>query len=257
MVDFINNAMAQVKAAPVENVAAQALAGSHGAADLSFLGLFMQADMVVKAVMVLLLLASIWSWAIIFDKWITLKSLSAKTKAFEKNFWSGQSLENLYERIKGRENHPMALVFLSAMHEWMNRSSRQMATDSQLRIGLKERIMQSMQVATNKSIDKIEKNLNFLATVGTSATFVGLFGTVWGIMVSFQSIAISKNTTLAVVAPGIAEALLATAVGLIAAIPAMVFYNKFASEVNRLASQLEDFSIELGTIMSKELDNVR
>jgi biopolymer transport protein TolQ len=151
----------------------------------------------------------------------------------------------------------MALVFASAMQEWQTRNVKDMSGNHNLRASTKERIYQAMQVASSKSIDKLEKNLTFLATVGSSAPFIGLFGTVWGIMVSFQSIAISKNTTLAVVAPGIAEALLATAFGLAAAIPAVIFYNKFAGELNRVSSNLEDFSNELGAIISRELDNIK
>lgn len=257
--DVANTLFWAVKAAPVEDIGSHSLGGSAEAVslDLSLIGLFIQADLVVKTVMLMLLFASIWCWAIIFDKWMMLKSINFKTKGFEKNFWSGQSLENLYEKIKGRETHPIAMVFASAMHEWQNRNVKDMAANQFLRAGTKERIYQSMQVATNKSLEVLEKNLSFLGTVGSAAPFVGLFGTVWGIMVSFQSIAISKNTTLAVVAPGIAEALLATAFGLAAAIPAVIFYNKFATEINRIATNLEDFSSELGAIMSKELDNIK
>jgi|JI10StandDraft_1071094.scaffolds.fasta_scaffold459178_2 biopolymer transport protein TolQ len=254
---FLTTVGATIKAAPVENIASAAIEGTQAVTDLSFLGLFMQADVVVKFVMLMLMAASVWSWAIIFDKWLSLKSITVKTKGFEKSFWSGQSLEDLYERIKGKETHPIAAVFASAMHEWQNRNVRDLPVNSDLRAGTKERIRQTMQVAANKSIDKLDKNLGFLATVGSSAPFIGLFGTVWGIMVSFQSIAISKNTTLAVVAPGIAEALLATAFGLAAAIPAVIFYNKFAGEVNRIASSVEDFSSELSSIMGKELDNLK
>lgn len=246
-----------VKAAPVENIASSVVQGSQSALDLSFIGLILQADLVVKLVMLMLVISSVWSWAIIFEKWTLLRSVIYKTKGFEKIFWSGQSLEDLHEKIRGRETHPIALVFASAMQEWQNRNVRDMASNNQLRIGTKERIYQAMQIATNKSIDTLERNINFLATVGSSAPFVGLFGTVWGIMVSFQSIAVSKNTTLAVVAPGIAEALLATAFGLAAAIPAVIFYNKFASEINRISGNLEDFSAELGSLMSKELDNIK
>lgn len=260
MLDVLNiSFQSVVKAAPLDSVTSLSLEGSAAVAamDLSFFSLFMQADVVVKGVMIMLILASIWSWAIIFDKWILFKSVKGKTNNFEKSFWSGQSLENLFERVKGRENHPMALVFASAMQEWQTRNVKDMSGNHNLRASTKERIYQAMQVASSKSIDKLEKNLTFLATVGSSAPFIGLFGTVWGIMVSFQSIAISKNTTLAVVAPGIAEALLATAFGLAAAIPAVIFYNKFAGELNRVSSNLEDFSNELGAIISRELDNIK
>jgi biopolymer transport protein TolQ len=186
-----------------------------------------------------------------------LKALRLQTKNFEKAFWSSNSLESLFDRVKGRETHPAAMIFISAMQEWQSRNLTEMSVNSDLRAGTKERIYQSMQVTINKSLEKIEKNLGFLATVGSSAPFIGLFGTVWGIMVSFQSIAVSKNTTLAVVAPGIAEALLATAFGLAAAIPAVIFYNKFASELNKITARLEDFSSELGSIITKEIDFIK
>ncbi len=246
-----------INAAPVDSVSSLALDGSAATFDISFFGLIMQADGVVKLVMLLLLLASIWSWAIIFDKWFTLKAVRAQTRNFEKAFWSSNSLESLFDRIKGRETHPAAMIFTSAMQEWQSRNLKEMLVNSDLRAGTKERIYQSMQVSINKSLESIERNLGFLATVGSSAPFIGLFGTVWGIMVSFQSIAVSKNTTLAVVAPGIAEALLATAFGLAAAIPAVIFYNKFASELNKLTSNLEDFSSELGSIITKEIDFIK
>lgn len=257
MFNIINFSLNTVKSAPIENITGHVTSSAAEAVDLSIIGLLLQADIVVKVVLLLLVISSIWSWAIIFDKWVMLKSIWAKTQSFEKIFWSGQSLENLYEKIKGREHHPIAVVFSSAMREWQNRNIRDISSNHQIRAGVKERIYQAMQVAINKSLNKAEKNLSFLATVGSSAPFIGLFGTVWGIMISFQSIAIAKNTTLAVVAPGIAEALLATAFGLVAAIPAVIFYNKFATEVNRLANNLEDFSNELGAIMSKELDTLK
>lgn len=252
--DFFNVSFNAIASAPVDAVNSVALEGSQAVTDLSFLGLFLQADLVVKFVMIVLIIASVWSWAIIFDKWMLFSSIRSKSKNFEKTFWSGQSLESLFERVKGRENHPLALVFGAAMQEWQTRNSKDLPSNHHLRAGTKERVNQAMQVACSKSLDKLEKNLTFLATVGSSATFIGLFGTVWGIMISFQSIAISKNTTLAVVAPGIAEALLATAFGLIAAIPAMVFYNKFATELNKIANNINDFTHELSSIISKELD---
>lgn len=249
--------LASIVAAPVDQIGAIALDGTQAAADLSFIGLILQADWVVKFVMLGLVLASLWSWAIIFEKWIAFSAIISKSKSFEKSFWSGQSLENLFERIRGRENHPMALVFSSAMQEWQSRNIRDISNNDNLRAGTKERVYQAMNIASNKSLDSMEKNLGFLANVGSCATFVGLFGTVWGIMVSFQAIAATKNTTLAVVAPGIAEALLATAFGLMAAIPAMFFYNKFAHDLNKINNKLDDFSNELGAIISKELDIIK
>ncbi|AIF80856.1 biopolymer transport protein [endosymbiont of Acanthamoeba sp. UWC8] len=236
----------------VDNVANQTV---HAAPKFSFLGLFFQADFVVQTVMVLLLLASVWSWAIIFNKTISLKAIKFRMNRFENEFWSGASLDKLFRQVKNKQDHPLAIIFSAAIDEWNTRNTKNIGSDSSLRASAKERIHQAMQVAANKALDNIEKNLNFLATVGSSAPFIGLFGTVWGIMVSFQSIAVSKNTSLAVVAPGIAEALLATALGLAAAIPAVIFYNKFASEVNRISNKVDAFSMELSSMISRELDN--
>lgn len=232
------------------------VAGNVAASDMSILSLVGHADLLVKTVMLLLLLASMWSWTIIFDKFLKFRSALAKTERFEKVFWSGQLLDQLYERIQNRVDHPMAAVFVAAMQEWSRRDASQVSTESanHLFVGIKERIFQAMQVASNREMEKLEKNLSFLATVGSASPFIGLFGTVWGIMNSFQSIAASKNTTLAVVAPGIAEALLATAVGLFAAIPAVIFYNMFSSKLNNMTGRIEDFSSELGALLSRELD---
>lgn len=230
------------------------LAGNVAATDMSILGLIAGADIIVKAVILLLILASFWSWAIIFDKFITLKKLNEKTDKFEKLFWSGQLLEQLYERLKGRTDHPIANLFIAAMHEWTRTNISMIANDAYRLHGLKERIAQAMDLTISREVGKLEKNLNFLAMVGSNAPFIGLFGTVWGIMHSFQSIAASKNTTLAVVAPGIAEALLATAIGLIAAIPATMFYNLLATKLNNFDNRLQDFSNELAALLSREID---
>ncbi len=247
--------MTAATSAPTTAVDATALAGSVASHDLSMFGLFAQADIVVKVVMLLLLLASVISWAIIFDKIRLFRSIRYRSDRFEKTFWSGRLLEELYERIRNRADHPMAMVFVAAMKEWTRRGADEFVpADSHLRAGIRDRIFQTMQVARNRAVDGMEKNLSFLATVGSSAPFVGLFGTVWGIMNSFQSIALSKNTTLAVVAPGIAEALFATAIGLFAAIPAMIFYNMFSSDVNRFTTRVDDFSTELDALISRELD---
>lgn len=229
------------------------LAGSVGAHDMSLFGLIAQADIIVKAVMTLLLLASFWCWAIIFDKFRTFRKIRYKTNKFEKVFWSGRLLDDLYDRMAAHADHPMAAVFVAAMQEWRRRSENGSSL-SHLRAGVKERVFQAMQVARNRGVEDLEKNLSFLATVGSAAPFVGLFGTVWGIMNSFQSIAMTKNTTLAVVAPGIAESLLATAIGLFAAIPAMIFYNKFSTDLNRVVGRIDDFSNELDALLSRELD---
>jgi len=238
----------------VDKAAMADIAASHG---LSVISLISQADIIVKGVIILLLLASMWCWAIIFEKFRSLKIVDTRINKFEKIFWSGQLLEDLYQRMQKHADNPMSTVFVAAMQEWGRRKNPEegAARSSVLRAGVKERIVQAMQVARNRSVDRLESNLTFLATVGSSAPFIGLFGTVWGIMNSFQSIAISKNTTLAVVAPGIAEALLATAIGLFAAIPAMIFYNKFSSDLNRLVGKIDDFSNELDALLSRELDS--
>ena len=229
------------------------LAGNMANHDLSMLGLFFQADIIVKSVMLMLLFASVWCWAIIFNKYTRFKMLKHQTAKFEENFWSGDMLEHLYERVKQSADHPMAMVFVAGMTEWMTNDVQRVGGHA-LQIGLKERIQQAMSVARNRSIERLEQGLSFLATVGSTAPFVGLFGTVWGIMNSFQSIAATKNTSLAVVAPGIAEALFATAIGLFAAIPAVILYNKFSNDLNRFASKIDDFAQEFSAILSRELD---
>ncbi len=235
-------------------VAATQIANNVPVADLSIIGLFMHADFVVKFVMLLLLLASVACWAIIYDKWKKLKTVRSKADKFEEVFWSGEMLEHLHDRMRDKADHPMAEMFVAAMSEWKGQNIKRIAGNQSLKYGLKERIHKALHLARNRAIDKLEEHLSFLATVGATAPFVGLFGTVWGIMNSFQSIAASKNTTLAVVAPGIAEALFATAVGLFAAIPAVIFYNKLSSDVNRFVNRLDDFAEEFQAILSRELD---
>ena len=227
-------------------------------ADMSLLSLIADADMVVKTVMAILLFASFWCWSIIFDKTFYYRQTRSKLERFEKKFWSGQLLDQLYERLRDRADNPMAVVFVVAMEEWRRFiANKSQAKDESLRAGMKERLNQAMSVAVNREIEKLEKNLGVLATVGSSATFIGLFGTVWGIMSSFQSIAAAKNTTLVVVAPGIAEALLATAIGLFAAIPAMVAYNMLSARMGNIVGRIEDFASELGALLSRELDEER
>ncbi len=246
-----------ITAAPVDQVTSSLVnsATASPTPNFSFIGLFFEADFIVQTVMVLLFLASIWSWAIILDKLISFRTIKYKMNRFENEFWSGASLDKLFRQVKNKQDHPLAMIFSAAIDEWNSKNNKDTNSDMALRASTRERIHQSMQVAANKALDDIEKNLNFLATVGSSAPFIGLFGTVWGIMVSFQAIAISKNTSLAVVAPGIAEALLATALGLAAAIPAVIFYNKFASDVNRISNKVDAFSMELSSMISRELDN--
>jgi biopolymer transport protein TolQ len=230
-----------------------ALAGSvpH---DLSIITLFLQADFIVKIVCVGLLLASFWSWAIIFDKITKLRRLRRDAENFEESFWSGGSLDDLFDRIGGRPADPMSAVFAAAMREWRRTAARGKVPNTGTRTGLQERIERVMQVTMGREMDRLERFMPFLATVGSTAPFVGLFGTVWGIMNSFQSIAAAKNTSLAVVAPGIAEALFATALGLIAAIPAVIAFNKLATDFGRYAGRLDGFATEFSAILSRQLD---
>lgn len=219
---------------------------------LSIFSLISSSDIIGKSVMLMLLIASIWSWAIILDKIFKLAQVQRRMKNFENMFWSGGVLEQLYESIKRSVNNPLALIFVSAMDECKSLNTKGLS--DALKNNHKERITGAMYLAQNREVEKLEKNLSFLATVGSSAPFVGLFGTVWGIMHSFQSIATSKNTSLAVVAPGIAEALLATAIGLFAAIPAVIFYNYLISRITLINNKIEDFSSELNSILSKAID---
>ncbi|PIW27487.1 MAG: protein TolQ [Rhodospirillales bacterium CG15_BIG_FIL_POST_REV_8_21_14_020_66_15] len=229
-------------------VEAMALAGSTNL-DFSVVALFMKADLVVKAVIILLVAASIWCWAIIFEKLLSVRRLNKRSDRFEDRFWSGDSLDNLYDKIGSRPLDPMSAVFAAAMREW-----RRVSPNGGGSATLGQRIERVMQITADREMDRAERYLTFLATTGNTAPFIGLFGTVWGIMNSFQSIAISKNTSLAVVAPGIAEALFATALGLLAAIPAVIAYNKFSRDLDRYAGRLENFSGEFSAILSRELD---
>ncbi|MDB5735865.1 MAG: Tol-Pal system protein TolQ [Alphaproteobacteria bacterium] len=233
------------------------IAASTGAAggDTSFsvVSTFMRADVVVKAVMILLLLASLWSWTIIFNKIVTLSNLKRKAKRFEKLFWSGQSLDELYQQFAARNDHPLAAMFIAGLREWRRAFEGGNPRESQIN-GVKERIDKAMSVTILRESDGIEKNLGILATIGSVSPFVGLFGTVWGIMNSFTAIAARHDTTLAVVAPGIAEALFATAMGLLAAIPAVIFYNRFVADIGRYVNQLDAFADEFSAILSRQLD---
>jgi biopolymer transport protein TolQ len=234
-------------------VEAAAIAGSISG-DLSILSLVARADLIVKFVLILLLGSSIWCWAIIFDKVRSMRRVSAKASEFEEVFWSGGSLEDLYDRIGTKADHPMAVLFASAMREWRRSGAHGLVDSDRLTTGVQERIGQVMRLTISRELDRLERYLGVLATVGSTAPFIGLFGTVWGIMNSFQSIALSKNTSLAVVAPGIAEALFATAFGLVAAIPAVVAYNKFSGDLNRFSGRLEGFADEFAAILSRQLD---
>jgi biopolymer transport protein TolQ len=218
--------------------------------ELSILALFMQAHIVVKIVIVGLLLASVWSWAIIVDKVLLYGRTRRQMDRFEKVFWSGQSLEELFRSLSGRTPSSMAAVFVAAMREW----KRSFEAGARSPIGLQTRIDKVLDVTIDRETERLERSLLFLATVGSSAPFVGLFGTVWGIMTSFQAIAASKNTALAVVAPGIAEALLATALGLLAAIPAVIAYNKLSNDAGKISQRLEGFADEFSAILSRQVD---
>ena len=220
--------------------------------DFSLWGMFFNADIIVQAVMLLLLAASVWCWAIIFDKLLRLRRVTRQADSFEDAFWSGKSLEDLYDRVVKSADHPMAMLFATAMREWQ----RSVTPSGKLAktMGLQDRIYKVMRVSVVREMEDLESYLGFLATVGSTAPFVGLFGTIWGIMHAFQNIALSHNTSLAVVAPGIAEALFATAMGLVAAIPAVVGYNKVTADMGRYANRLEGFADEFGTILSRQLE---
>jgi biopolymer transport protein TolQ len=253
-------------ATPVAPVAGNALDAMAGQAvstgpgmgpashDLSIVGLFMQADWIVKVVMIMLIISSIWSWAIIIDKSIRLRRLRSQAKQFEDAFWSGGSLEELFDRIGNRPPDPMSSIFVSAMREWRRSAAKGLLSSESLRESLQERIERVMGITLGREMDQLERYMTFLASVGSAAPFVGLFGTVWGIMNSFAAIAGSKNTSLAVVAPGIAEALFATALGLVAAIPAVLAYNKLNSDISRYGNRLDAFSGEFGAILSRQLE---
>ncbi|MEC9346029.1 MAG: protein TolQ [Pseudomonadota bacterium] len=236
-----------------QEVIAEGLAGAV-TTDLSMWALFLRADIVVQLVMALLLGASIWCWAIMFEKWVRYRRVTRLADEFEKEFWSGGSLESLYDDIGSRATHPMSVLFAGAMREWRRTAERGLTRRDSMRASLQDRIGQVMRITIDREVERLERYLGVLATVGSTAPFVGLFGTVWGIMGSFQSIAATKNTSLAVVAPGIAEALFATALGLVAAIPATIAYNKFSNDLGRYATRLEGFAGEFTAIMSRQLD---
>jgi biopolymer transport protein TolQ len=226
--------------------AANLAAGS----DMTIWALFVQSDIVVKLVMLLLVAASIWVWAIVFEKWTTLRRVNRAADSFEDRFWSGGSLEELYEQEGAKPKSPIAAVFGAAMAEW-RRSARVAGADIS-RASVRERVERAMSITIQREMERLERWTSFLASVGSTAPFVGLFGTVWGIMHSFSAIARMHNTNLSVVAPGIAEALFATAIGLAAAIPAVLAYNKISTDLARYASRLESFSAEFGAVLSRQ-----
>ena len=217
---------------------------------MSLWGLFMEADIVVKLVMIGLLAASVWVWAVVFEKWTSLRKVNKEADGFEDRFWSGGSLDELFEKEGGNPAHPMAAVFAAAMGEW-RRTARVAGADVS-RTSVRERIDRAIAVTVQREMDRMERWMVFLASVGAPAPFIGLFGTVWGIMHSFSAIAAMHNTNLAVVAPGIAEALFATAIGLVAAIPAVLAYNQISTSLARFASRLEGFGSEFSAILSRQ-----
>jgi len=230
------------------------LGGSVGANDFSMWSLFIRADWIVKSVILLLVIASVWCWAIIFEKLTRLKKLNAQAKAFEQVFWSGQSLDAIFDKVGSQPKDPMSAVFVSAMREWRRAEDKGHVGSTIANTSLAERMDRVMHITVAREMDRVERYMTFLASTGSTAPFVGLFGTVWGIMSAFQSIAVSKNTSLAVVAPGIAEALFATALGLLAAIPAVLAYNKISKDLDRYAGRLDGFAIEFSAILSRMME---
>ena len=219
----------------MEQEVATQVVGLGGSTDFGIIQLFLRADFIVKAVIVILIAASIYSWALIFEKYKLFKRIEKSTTSFEEKFWKTRSAESFYNNFTNREKDPIGNVFQSAMVELIRTKSKSSAVQL-------ARVSRVIEISADKEIKLIEKHFTFLATVGSTAPFIGLFGTVWGIMNSFQSIAISRNTSLAIVAPGIAEALFATALGLLAAIPAVVAYNKFNSDSKKYSGRIENFS---------------
>jgi biopolymer transport protein TolQ len=248
--------LAPPTAAPTGNVDVTTTGGTEGpqVSGISIVSLFLHADRLVQVVFILLLAASIWSWMIIINKGLALSALRRRADKFEKVFWSGQSLDELYQQFAAKADHPMATVFVSALREWRRAFEGGAPPREAMLAGIKDRIDRAMSVTINRETDGIERQLGFLATVGATAPFIGLFGTVWGIMTSFSAIAAQHNTTLAVVAPGIAEALFATAMGLLAAIPAVIFYNRYVNEIGRYSNRLDAFADEFSAILSRQLD---
>jgi len=217
-----------------QDIATQVV-GLGGVNDFSLWQLFLRADFVVKSVIILLLASSIFSWALIFDKYKLFKKINKSSAEFEEKFWKSKSAESFNNSLPSKSTDPMVQIFQSAMQEVVKTKSKSSIIQS-------ARVERVIEIVADNKIKEIEKNFTFLATVGSTAPFIGLFGTVWGIMNSFQSIAISRNTSLAIVAPGIAEALFATALGLLAAIPAVIAYNKFNSDSKRYTSRIENFT---------------
>lgn len=258
MPEYIAAPITGVNAADVAGTVTGAMPGGHS---MGLLDLLLHADPLVLSIMLILIAMSITCWAIILEKIFVLRSVNDKTSQFESEFWSAEALDKYYDRIKKRKaKHPLALMFGAAMDEWFRSKGQSRLVPSSARSGsdlsisVKERIVQQMAICRNREMERLERGLGFLATAGSSAPFIGLLGTCIGIINSFRAIAGSQNTSLAVVAPGIAEALFATAIGLFVAIPAVISFNKFNGELNRLAGKLEDFSTEFQMLLSRQLD---
>lgn len=230
------------------------LGGSVADVDMSMWGLFIKADLIVKCVMLILIFSSVWCWAIIIEKRGTLARLAKRATRFEDAFWSGEPLDKLYQRIKKSSNDPMLKTFSAGMDEWQNTISSGIPDKEELQASLRQRVERAMYTTINREMHKLERGMTFLATVGSTAPFIGLFGTVWGIMNSFTAIAATNNTSLAVVAPGISEALFATALGLVAAIPAVIAYNGFSSHLSRYSDRLDGFISDFSAILSRHLE---
>ena len=219
--------------------------------DFSLIALFLRAGLTVKIVMLLLVLASVWSWALIVQKLMVHAKARREAGGFERRFWSGEPLDDVFDRMNGRAGGPAERIFSAGMTEW-RRSQKE---DGDLIAGVLARVERAMNVAIGREGDRLTRGLPFLATVGSTAPFIGLFGTVWGIKTAFEGIALSQDTSLAVVAPGIAEALVATALGLLAAIPAVIFYNKLASDADRISAGHEAFADEFATLLSRQVED--
>ncbi len=235
-------------------VDAAALAGTQVETGHWALNIFLNADGIGKAVIILLLIVSFISWTIVIDKLLRLRRLNRLANGFEEQFWSGGSLDDLYDRAGDKPAEPMSAMFGAAMREWRRAAAKGAAAAGAVRASLQGRIDRVMQVTLGREMDRLERFMTTLASIGSTAPFIGLFGTVWGIMNSFHAIAQSRNTSLAVVAPGIAEALFATALGLVAAIPAVIAYNKLSGDMARYAGRLDAFANEFAAILSRQLD---
>lgn len=246
LVDGTMHAVTALPLDTVPGVASQALSMSE---------MFWNAEPLIQLIMISLIVASFWSWTIIFQKLFRLRKLTASADQFEESFWSGGALDDLYDRINNRPQDPMSAIFCGAMKEWRRSISKGLMKATESRGTLQQRVERVMHLTITREMDDLERYLGFLSSTASSAPFIGLFGTVLGIMNSFQLIAVHQNTSLAVVAPGIAEALLATAIGLVAAIPAMIFYNKLSSDFNRFANRLDGFASEFSGIISRQLED--